>query len=198
VIVKKILALSLFVFSLAALVRADVIPSFVAAVPDSQLGQTTWTYQVNVTAEQSLTSGDFFTIYDFGNIIPGSNVQPAGWTFSTSLLGVTPSQIIAADDPTIMNLTWTYNGPTILGTSPQGQGIGPFSVNIAGLSQQSRDSHFAAQGTLAIGPNAGSPVNNVGAIPVPIPEPSSVALLLSSGVAAIAFARFRRRKIQIG
>ena len=40
-----------------------------------------------------VTTGDYFTIYDFGNFLAGSNLQPVGWTFSSSLLGTTPGLV---------------------------------------------------------------------------------------------------------
>src|ERR1700730_6567101 len=131
---KKILALGLIGIAGAILTsRADIIPSYQGTTPSG--GNTIVSYTINVTVEQNATAGDFFTIYDFGNIIPNSNTQPANWTFTTALTGVNPSQTNSPDDPTILNLTWTYTGPTIVGASPPPpQNIGPFTVTIAGAS----------------------------------------------------------------
>lgn len=183
--VYVILGLFFLVFVLPG--RADIIPSYISAVPSG--GNTIVTYQADLTEEQNANTGDFFTIYDFGSIIPGSNTQPSGWTFSTSLVGPNPPQTNSPDDPSILNLTWTYSGPTLSGT-----GIGPFTVTIAGSSEvvTLREGFFAGQGTLIVGPNAGTHVGNVGQIPIPlVPEPSSIALLLSGA----AFLVYRFRKI---
>ena len=181
--------------------RADVIPSFVSAGPSADQQNTVWSYKIDITAEQNVTTGDFFTIYDFGNFMPGSNVEPSGWTFSASLVGTTPSQTNPTDNPSLFNLTWTYSGPTIVGNSPAGQNIGPFSVMTAGFDpeflQINSNGQFAAQGTLATGPNAGTHVNNVGAISVPaaIPEPSTLALIFGTGgLGVIGRALVRRRR----
>jgi hypothetical protein len=172
--------------------RADIIPSF-SGVTDGNVG-VTWTYTASVTVEQNANTGDFFTIYDFGSIVPNSNVQPAGWTLTTSLLGVNPAQTNVPDNPNVLNLTWTYAGPTIQGTTPAGQNMGPFSVQA--FTRESRFSFFAAQGTLAQGPEAGSKVGNVGAIVVPVPEPSTIALIVGTGgLGLISRALLRRRKI---
>lgn len=156
---------------------------------------TLWNYTANVTSQQEVHSGNFFTIYDFGNIIPGSNVQPAGWTFSTSLLGPTPAQVNAPDNPTILNLTWTYSGPVI---PTETLGIGPFQVAIDGPQRTEFNvSYFAGQGTMSVGPNAGSVIGNISTIIVPrvIPEPSTLAFLLSAGgLGLIGRAVARRRQ----
>ena len=172
--------------------RADLIPSFEGTAP-GDVG-TLWNYSVSVTVEQNANTGDYFTIYDFGNIIPASNTQPAGWTLTTSFLGVTPAQIIPPDDPSVLNLTWTYSGPTIFGTSPAGQDIGPFQVEVAGQQTQTKNSFFAAQGTLAEGPEAGSKVGNVGLIVVPVPEPSAIALMVGAAALGLLGRAFSRRR----
>ena len=172
--------------------RGDIIPSFVG-VTQGQVG-ILWTYTASLTDEQNANTGDFFTIYDFGSIVPNSNSQPAGWTLSTSLLGNTPSQTNAPDNPNILNLTWTYTGPAIVGSSPAGKNMGPFSVEA--FTRDTRFSYFAAQGTLAQGPNTGSKVGNVGVIAVPVPEPSTIALIIGTGgLGVVGRALARRRKI---
>src|SRR6266478_2825211 len=86
----------------------------------------TWNYSANVTVDQRVEHDDFFTIYDFGNFVAGSNTQPAGWAFSSALLGRTPPLVLPHDDPGILNLTWTYIGKNpIIGPAP----LGIFSVN---------------------------------------------------------------------
>src|SRR4051794_12252303 len=147
----------------AGIGRADIIPGF-SGTAAGNVG-VVWTYTANVTDEQNANSTDFFTIYDFGSIVPSSNTQPAGWTFSTSLVGPNPPQTNAPDNPNILNLTWTYTGPTIIGASAAGKNLGPFSVEA--FTSQAKFSFFAAQGTLAIGPNAGTHVGNAGSIVVP-------------------------------
>ena len=176
-----------------AAVRGDIIPVFTGTSPSGT--DTVWGYQIDITSSQQVTTGDFFTIYDFGPFVAGSNSQPSNWSFSSSLVGPTPAGTNAPDSPNILNLTWTYTGPSAL----IGIGIGPFSVMTAGAQEAplTRASFFAAQGTRATGADAGTKVNNVGQIPVPapIPEPSSV-VLIGLGAFSWAIARRRRRRLQ--
>jgi hypothetical protein len=193
--VRKLFTLSLSVLWVAVLAaRADIIPTFTGAT--SSGGNTVWNYTIDITNGQNVTSGDFFTIYDFGPFLAGTGVQPSGWTLTSALLGVTPSQTRPADDPAILNLTWTYNGPTITGT-----GLGPFSVTIAGVTPSPapiRTSHFAAEAT-QIG--SGNKIDNVGQISVPVivPEASTLSLFVSaSGLMGVCWivSRFRKRHLR--
>src|ERR1700730_7782287 len=108
-------------------VRGDIIPVFTGTSPSGT--NTVWGYQIDITTNQQVTTGDFFTIYDFGPFISGSNVQPSGWTFSSSLLTSPPPGINVPDNPSLANLTWTYTGSV---TIPTGSSVGPFSVTVAG------------------------------------------------------------------
>jgi hypothetical protein len=186
-----VLLLALAISFLAGAARADIIPSYVSAVPSGQ--NTVITYQIDFTSEQNGTTNDYFTIYDFGSIVPGSNTQPSNWTFSTLGTGVTPAKTNAPDDPNIPNLTWTYTGSIPL----SGTAIGPFTVTVPGVFDVElnplRSGYFAAQGTLVTGPNAGSKVGNVGVLPIPVvvPEPASMGLILF-GCGLLVF-RLRKR-----
>src|SRR3954470_8283819 len=103
--------------------RADVIPTFTSANP---LGANfTWDYTTNVTVDQMVQKGDFFTIYDFGNFLAGSNAQPTNWAFSSALTGTNPSLVTVGDNASILNLTWTYTGDTAVSGSAL---LGIFSV----------------------------------------------------------------------
>jgi hypothetical protein len=193
--VRKLFTLSLSVLWVAVLAaRADIIPTFTGAT--SSGGNTVWSYTIDITNGQNVTSGDFFTIYDFGPFLAGTGVQPSGWTLTSAFLGVTPSQTRPADDPAILNLTWTYNGPTITGT-----GLGPFSVTIAGVTPSPapiRTSHFAAEATQI---SSGDKIDNVGQISVPVivPEASTFSLFVSaSGLMGVCWivSRFRKRHLR--
>ncbi|SRR5581483_3813552 len=182
-----------FISVVAALIaRADIIPTLSPGVPAPTSGGFTWNYATNVTVDQTVNPGDFFTIYDFGTIVANSNSQPAGWTFSTSLTGTNPSLVIPTDNPSIMNLTWTYTGTTPINGSAF---LGNFAV--VATTNQLRDSDFAAEATRNSGPNAGTKIDNVGRVSVPVPEMSALVPILSlCGAVALSGlpSLLRRRK----
>src|SRR5204862_3612716 len=103
---KKYLLLLAAISSISLAARADIIPTLSSVTGSSP--NFTWNYSANVTIDETVNTGDFFTIYDFGSIAPGSNTQPSGWTFSQALVGPTPSLVTPTDNASILNLTWTY------------------------------------------------------------------------------------------
>lgn len=90
---------------------AGLLPVSVTVTPES--GNYRWTYAIVLPTDMQLQSGNYFTIYDFHGLIPGSDSAPAGWTFSKTNVGPTPDRLNPSDDPATVNLTWTYNGPTL-------------------------------------------------------------------------------------
>jgi hypothetical protein len=175
---------------------ADVIPTLSSIVPSGS--DFTWNYSANVTVDQRVEHDDFFTIYDFGNFVPGSNTQPTGWMFSSSLLGRTPSFLtprdyaLLHDDPSILNLTWTYTGQNpIIGPNF----LGIFSVT--NNTNQLTTGQFGSQATHNGGPNNGGKSPNLGDVSVPVPEMSALLPIFSvcsAGLLALLPSFLRRRQ----
>jgi hypothetical protein len=184
---RKALILGLALLGSGILIaRGDIIPTLNSVTGSSP--NFTWNYAANVTVDQTVNTGDFFTIYDFGSIAPGSNTQPTGWTFSQALVGPTAALTSPTDNPNILNLTWTYTGTTpIVGSAA----LGIFSVITS--TDQLKDGQFTAQATRNSGPNAGTKVSNIGTVAVPVPEPSTLFPIISL-CAAIGVDRFFRRR----
>jgi len=171
-------------FSIAA--RADIIPTL-----DSVTGSSpnfTWNYSANVTVDQTVNTGDFFTIYDFSSIMPTTTTQPSGWTFSTALLGPTAPLTSPTDNASLWNLTWTYSGAAIPGSAA----LGMFTVVTS--TDQLRDGQFTAQATRNSGPNAGTKVSNIGTVAVPVPEPSALLPIIGVCAAALISTLVRRQR----
>jgi hypothetical protein len=184
---RKAFILGLVLLGLGVLIaRADIIPTLSSVTGSSP--NFTWNYSANVTINETINAGDFFTIYDFGSIAPGSNTQPAGWTFSQALVGPTAALTSPTDNPNILNLTWTYSGTTPITGSAA---LGIFSVITS--TDQLKTGQFTAQATRNSGASAGTKISNIGDVSVPVPEPS--ALLPIIGVCAVAvFSRLLRRQ----
>src|ERR1700730_14651789 len=84
---------------------------------------------VHVESQGKEPNPDFFTIFNFMGMVPGSEKQPAGWTFSTSTNGVTPYRggrtvVDPVDIEGIPNLTWSRTGAPVQGPAE----ISGFSV----------------------------------------------------------------------
>src|SRR6266705_5636871 len=93
-LMRKSFILGLVLLGSGALIaRGDIIPTLSSVTGSSP--NFRWNYSANVTVDETINAGDFFTIYDFGTIAPGSNMQPTGWTFSHALRGPTPALVNA-------------------------------------------------------------------------------------------------------
>jgi hypothetical protein len=173
--------------------RAHLNPTN-ASLPTPVMGGFQWDFDVLLSGDQFLVSGDFFTIYDFAGFVPGSNIEPnALWDFSSALVGVTPSGEIIPDNASLPNLTWTYvgpntpNGPTDLG---QFSAISTFGTPVSGF-------YGAMARQVSIIPAVhGDPTMNKGPIAVPsnVPEPGTMALLGLGAAPLIGRLRRRSRK----
>lgn len=190
---KKLSIVTLIALFGALSLRADIIPNFTGTSPGSGTN-TKWNYSINITSNQQVTTGDFFTIYDFGPFLAGSNTQPAGWTFSSSLSTPPPANTNPPDNPTLADLTWTYTGSA---TIPTNTNLSGFSVTkVTSIFQElpsTRLGFFAASASSIS--SQGTKINNVGNVPVPapIPEPTTLSLLALAG-AGSALRAIRRRK----
>lgn len=165
--------------------RGDIIPTLSSVTGSSP--SFTWNYSANVTVDETINHGDFFTIYDFSSIMPTTTTQPTGWTFSTALLGPTAPLTTPTDNANLWNLTWTYTGTTPISGSAA---LGIFSAVTS--TDQLKTGQFTAQATKSNDPT-GTKVSNIGAASVPVPEPSTLFPIMSL-CAAIGVDRFLRRR----
>ena len=114
-------------FALCASVRPTVaIQPTLEKITQEADGTVTYHFKIridetiHVEGQGKEPNPDFFTIFNFTGMVPGSEKQPAGWTFSTSTNGVTPYRggrtvLAPIDVEGIPNLTWSRSGPTVQG-----------------------------------------------------------------------------------
>ena len=191
---RKTYLLGLFAAAiLAPGTRADIIPSITTATDVTPVGggNFSWNYSATLTQDENVMGHDFFTIYDFAGYVPGGNTQPAGWTFSAALIGITPGKVTPTDNPHLFNLTWTYIGSTQVG--PEALGI--FSA--VSHTNLAKSGEFASEATKNSGDLAGTKVDNIGNVAVPIPEMSALMPMIGVvgfGVIGLALSCLRRRR----
>ena len=191
---RKTYLLGLFAAAILALAtRADIIPSITTATDVTPVGggNFSWNYSATLTQDENVMSPDFFTIYDFAAYVPGGNTQPAGWTFSAALVGITPGKVTPTDNPHLFNLTWTYTGITQVG--PEALGI--FSA--VSHTNLAKSGEFASEATKNSGDLAGTKVDNIGNVAVPIPEMSALMPMIGVvgfGAIGLALSYLRQRR----
>jgi hypothetical protein len=190
----RLIAVAVAAAAFAAPTQAGIIPASVTVTPEA--GNFRWTYSVVLPTDMKLQAGDYFTIYDFGGLVPGTNSQPTDWSFNTSKVGPVPVGLAPVDSPGADNLSWTYNGATI----PTGQvGLGNFwAVSSVGTSATVA---FTAQNPQA---STGQIDRNIvdtlaPAIPGPVTPPSGVPepttmLMAALGIPMLGAARMIRRR----
>jgi hypothetical protein len=179
--------------ALAAPAPAALIPVLVTVAPDA--GGFRWTYSVKATSDVQVNAGDYFTVYDFAGLVPGSLQAPTGWTSAAPLVGLTPPQIAATDDPAIPNLAFTYGGA---GPLAGPLALGDFSAVSASGSAVDGEFTSATHRTID-----GRAERNVTPTEVPVPSPAggnpppqtpepATLALASAGLPGLAARRLAR------
>jgi len=183
---KKAFILGLVAFGTSIFVAyGDIIPTLSNVTGSAP--NFSWNYTANVTVDETVRTGDFFTIYDFSSIMPTTTTQPAGWTFSTALVGPTPSLVSPTDNGSLWNLTWRYTGVADI---PGAAALGTFSAVTS--TDQLKTGQFSAEATRSNDPT-NTKIDNVGNVSVPVPETTSLLPLIGICAAALALAPRLRR-----
>jgi hypothetical protein len=190
---KVLVLLAAIVSWFTSSANAGLLPVSATVLPEGD--NFRYTYGVVLTSDSVLKPGDFFTIYDFDGLVPGSNSQPEGWTFTTSMTGGNPPGTVPTDDPAYPNLTWTYNGPPMEGQI----GLGNFWVESEN-GESTTSSSFTGTTHRQVDDRVDS---NITETTVPlvdpgnqIPEPASLVLLAAGLPVAFAARRKNRKEVK--
>jgi hypothetical protein len=161
-------------------------------------GGSTWTYSVDF-ANSSISTGDYFTINDFGaaTVVSGlSTPVPGGaWAMSQALAG--PNSLAATDSGSVLNVTFTYTGPA----GAVGGVSGDFATTItlgSPLNSLTPAFHdYTSIDKAATGVTAGQtsrvigPVAGPATVPTTVPDAGSTVGML--GCVLLVFAALRRK-----
>jgi PEP-CTERM motif len=149
---------------------------------------------------ETLTSGSYVTLYDFGGYVAGSmKINPmyqSEFTITEQFTGTTPTYISVPDSTSLPNFTLTYTGPTL---STSASFINLFTLTTTDMYMNPAGSFFSGQDTKASGPSSGTPLASYGQITTPdpvssVPEPGSLPLLGLGSVIVFGVA-YQRRKL---
>jgi hypothetical protein len=192
--IARLFAAAVAAVAVSGSAQAGIIPASVTVTPEA--GNFRWTYSIVLPTDMKLQAGNYFTIYDFGGLVPGSITAPTDWSISSTNSGPVPTGLNPNDDASVPNLTFTYTGATI----PTGQlGLGNFwAVSTVG---DSTTVSFTAQNPQASTGNLDRNIVNTIAPAVPggggnvsgVPEPATLALA-GLGLPFVGAARLLRRK----
>jgi len=198
--VARLLTAAVAAVATAGTVGAGIIPASVTVTPEA--GNFRWQYAIVLPTDMKLQAGDYFTIYDFGGLVSGSqfidptNSSAGDWSMEVLKAGQVPVGLAPDDDAAIDNLVFRYNG----GSGLTGQvGLGNFgAVSTVGTSTQT---DFTGQNPQATNGDLDRNIINTIAPGVPpvvdpmpgVPEPTTL-LLAAIGIPAAGAARALRKR----
>lgn len=185
---KKLLV-SLVAMLSAGVANASIVPTLEGPGVDIGGGIFRYTYSAMLASDQALRTGAYFTLYDIRGFAGFGNVG-AGFTASSQLLGLTPSNVLPTDSAAFLNASFTYSGPDVNFSAPlSDRELGSFEILSTVGTVGFED--FTSLAFRNAGQARGSRVSTIGvdAVPVPgggdgggnpgtIPEPQSWALMM--------------------
>lgn len=183
---------AMMLLATAGAANASIIPTLVTGPTDTGNGDFSWVYDATLASDQAVLSGNYFTIYDI-NGFTGTGTVPSDWDVTTAFIGQTPSDVLPLDRSNLINVTFTYTGPTLnYGGNPTEVDLGSFEI-FSTISQSTALGAFTAFATKNTGPSRGTSVSTIGTLTGPaVPEPGTWALMIA-GFSMVGWSIRRRR-----
>lgn len=153
-----------------------------------------WSYTLSIDNFEHINTAQnaaFATLYDLNGLVGSSeSYVPAPGAVAGSAtiqnVGLTPATQKPVDNPAIPNITVTYTG-----TQPSTTTLGVLSFLDVYTGANTTTGNFSAQATNNID---GTIDANTSSVPVPAPEPSTLALLAGGVVGLLGMTRRARRR----
>lgn len=192
---KKFSAIGVSLVALAAAAPAEAAVVFLDSV--TQEGSNyRYNYVVEFARGEGVSSGSNFAIFDFNGYVAGSVTSTNGAVIASAesvSSGLVPVPTFS-DDPTITNLRFTYNGPTV---DLSNQAFAGFSA-LSTFGSIALDG-FSGLSVKTTGLTAGQNVFTQGPVGVPagVPEPATWAMLILGMGAVGSSLRYRRRAMRV-
>lgn len=179
----KNLLISIAALLTATAAQASITPTLVGGPVDLGNGTFRYTYDATLASDQALKTGGYFSLYDVVGF-QGFGAVAAGFTATAQFLGLSPSNVVPNDDASILNVTFSYAGPTINYDGPLFERqLGFFEI--ISTSGVTGTDDFSSEAMRNSGPTKGSVVATIGtnAVTVPgmagnVPEPAMWAMLI--------------------
>jgi hypothetical protein len=194
---KKLLLAAAAVLCTATAGHASIIPTLMTVTPEGDLFR--YTYQGTLVGDQGVKPGSKLVIFDFAGFAGGLTAPPGEITATTEFTSGALSLLSPdfTDDPTVLNLAFTYTGPPVHTTGGPYEDI-QFTLSALSTFNTTVNDGFAA---IAVKNNDGSATGtttvNAGAVRVPIatavPEPATWGLMILGFGGVGAMVRTRRR-----
>ncbi|MDZ4799276.1 MAG: PEP-CTERM sorting domain-containing protein [Bryobacteraceae bacterium] len=168
-------------------------------------GGTVFTYDIDITDETTVRHGDYFVIYDFGELLSSNFSLALGWDVGVTLpTGPLPSTLPPAqnpnDSPFIANVQIIRTGPDLVGPAFTGFPDLIFDLESPVSTDVNGSANLSAQflnngGTVGTTDDVETAETQDVAVPAAtaaVPEPGTMGILGASLLGLAAFLRRRR------
>jgi hypothetical protein len=160
-----------------------------------QEGNYSFEYDIDLAANSQVEANHFLVFYDVTSYVTAFYSNTAGnaidtnWALSTPTSGGIPPLTLPPDNSTVLNVQFTYSGPTVTNAATA-QDLG--AVYIVANSNILRSGFFGQDSNNASGGQDSGVIQTDVPGSAAIPEPASMSIM-GSALAGVAFMIRRRR-----